>query len=473
MGYFLVHQFFKKIIPFRFKKCLPEKRGEAFSESLPVSGRLEDLAIMPKQTHPIHQGKISQNALVVLIQLERAGYKAYLVGGSVRDLLLSGKPKDFDIATDALPEQVRSLFRNRSRLIGKRFKIVHVYFGAEIIEVTTFRGSHGEQDHPEGRSSASGFLVRDNVYGSIEEDAWRRDFSVNALYYYMKDSSVIDYTGGMLDLDKKLIRILGEASVRYREDPVRILRAIRFAAKLNFSLERKTAAPIASLKHLLKDISGVRLFEEVLKLFYCGDAVRAFQLIQDYGLFELLFPQTHAVLSDHPRKGEYLRFIQQSCGNTDKRVREDLSLSPAFLFSVLVWPALEEAVQDKVQQGRKEYTAFEKSVTEVLNAQLKVISIPRRYLASIRNIWSIQRIMEKRAHKRIEWILSHPRFRAAYDFLVLRFEAGEAALEPIIRQWTDMQAIYPLKPVVPSARLGKKIGTQRSYFKQRRKEKKK
>lgn len=399
--------------------------------------------IIPRANHHITRKNISKNALSVLYKLHEAGYEAYLVGGSVRDLLLDGKPKDFDVATNARPEKVRQLFRN-SRLIGRRFKLAHVFFGPEIIEVATFRTSHPEQEHPDARRSEMGLLVRDNVYGTLEDDAWRRDFSVNALYYNIADFSVIDYTGGMSDLKKQTIRILGDPKLRYTEDPVRILRAIRFAAKLNFTMEEKTESSIMPMKALLTSVPASRLFEDVLKLFYCGHARRAFELTRHYGLFELLFPQTNAVLSHHPQRKSYLELISQSCENTDHRLHQNLSLSPAFLFAILLWPALEVKVQEYTAQGKKPYLAFEKGMNEVLAQQIKTVAIPKRYTGIVREIWSVQRVMEKRTHRRMEWVLAQPRFRAAYDFLLLRLHAGEIALEPIVQKWTDLQIAHPV-----------------------------
>ncbi len=374
----------------------------------------------------------------MLYKLHDAGYEAYLVGGSVRDLLLDGRPKDFDVATDALPEKVRQLFRN-SRLIGRRFKLVHVFFGQEIIEVATFRASHPEEENPDARLSKAGLLVRDNVYGDLEQDAWRRDFSINALYYNIADFSVVDYTEGMADLKKRSIRILGNPEVRYREDPVRILRAIRFAAKLNFVLDKETEAPIWSMGALLAAVPPSRLFEDILKLFYCGHAKRAFELLRHYGLFEILFPQTHAVLSDDQKKAYYLALISKSCENTDERLRQHLSLNPAFLFAVLMWPAIQTKVEQHIKEGKKPYLAFEHGVNETISRQLKTVAIPKRHMGVAREIWSLQRAIEKRIHRNMLWALAHPRFRAAYDFLLLRLHAGETSLASTLQKLTDLQ----------------------------------
>jgi len=386
--------------------------------------------------------------LQVLYKLHEAGYAAYLVGGSVRDLLLDGKPKDFDVATDARPEKVRQLFRN-CRLIGRRFRLAHVFFGQEIIEVATFRASHPEEEHPDARRSATGLLVRDNIYGDLEEDAWRRDFTVNALFYNIADFSVVDYTNGMADLKQRTIRILGDPKVRYQEDPVRILRAIRFAAKLNFTLDKATEAPIWSMKKLLSAVPAARLFEDILKLFYCGHAKRAFELLRHYGLFEILFPLTDTILSSHPQKEHYLTLVVKSCENTDERLRQNLSLNPAFLFAVLLWPALQVKVEQHLAEGKKPYVAFEKGVNEVIAQQLKTVAIPKRHTAIVREIWALQRVMEKRIHRHMNWALAHPRFRAAYDFLLLRLQSGETSLENIVHKLTELQEGKPM--VIDSA----------------------
>lgn len=411
--------------------------------------------IISRNKHRITRANISQHALQILYKLRSAGYEAYLVGGSVRDLLLGGKPKDFDIATNARPEKVRQLFKN-CRLIGRRFRLAHVFFGREIIEVATFRTSHPEEEHPDARRSETGLLVRDNVYGSLEDDAWRRDFSVNALYYNIADFSVVDYTRGMPDLKNRIIRLLGDPELRYREDPVRMLRAIRFAAKLNFTLDEATEAPIAKMKSLLSHVPSARLFDEVLKLFYCGHASRAFELVRHYGLFEVLFPQTEAVLS-HPAKGKYyLHLLQQSCKNTDERLRQNLTLSPAFLFAVLLWPALEQKIKEYMKEGKKSYLAFEQSVNELIYQQIQTVAISRRYTSIVREIWSIQRIMERAPNRRIAWILAQPRFRAAYDFLLLRLWAGEKTLEPVVQKWTDLQEGKILLSDVPPPNITRK-----------------
>src|SRR5690606_26810705 len=276
---------------------------------------------------------------------QEADYEAYLVGGGVRDLLLGGLPKDFDVATSATPEQVRRLFRG-ARIIGRRFQIVHVRIGREVIEVTTFRGADNETSTPGGKDSAKvtrsehGMLLRDNMYGDVVSDALRRDFTVNALYYTIRDFSVHDYTGGMQDLEKRTLRIIGDPATRYKEDPVRMLRAIRFAAKLGFQIEPGTAKPIRELSKLLNNISEARLFEEVLKLFLGGSATATFTLMREYGLLGQLFPGTEMALAAGDELGAQL--IEQTMINTDKRIRADKTVTPAFIYAALLWPALQQ-----------------------------------------------------------------------------------------------------------------------------------
>ncbi len=399
-----------------------------------VSKDLASPQIITQPYHHISHSHISKNALSVIRRLHAADYEAYLVGGSVRDLLLGNKPKDFDVATNARPEKIRELFKN-CRLIGRRFKLAHVFFGREIIEVATFRRSHPEQDHPDAYHSETGLLVRDNVYGTLRDDAWRRDFSINALYYNPANHSVVDYVDGMTDLEKRIIRILGDPQVRYTEDPIRMLRSLRFAAKLSFTLEEKTAAPISTMRTLLTQVPSARLFTEILKFFYCGQAVQAIKLAREFQIFELLFPQTHQAISYQENKAQYLTFLSKSCESTDERINQDLSLNPGFLFAALLWPALQMYIHHYTKQGAKPYVAFEKSMQELVSQQLKIVAIPKRYTAIMREIWVLQRIMEKKKHNKIDWITAHSRFRAAYDFLVLRWISGEEFLEPVVSKW--------------------------------------
>ena len=382
--------------------------------------------IVPRAEHNITRANISPNALKVLYRLKDAGHQACLVGGGVRDLLLGREPKDFDIATDAHPDQVRQLFRN-CRLIGRRFRLAHVVYGREVIEVATFRGQQAldeDDDTEDARTSDAGRILRDNVYGTIEVDAWRRDFSVNALYYDIADFSVRDYVGGMEDLKAGVLRIVGDPEARYREDPVRMLRAVRFAAKLGFRLDPATAEPIPRLAPLLLDVSSARIYEEVLKLFMGGEAVATYELLRQYGLFGPLFPETEAALAQEV-DGHPQILISRALENTDRRIDEDKTVSPAFLFAALLWPpVLQRWRATAAEMG--DLAALQSAGGWIVGTQAGHTAIPKRFSIPMREIWSLQPRFEQRSGRRPLRLVTHPRFRAAYDFLLLRGEAGEA-----------------------------------------------
>jgi len=353
----------------------------------------------------------------------------------VRDLLLGREPKDFDVATDASPEQVREVFRN-CRLVGRRFRLAHVHFGQEIIEVATFRAGQDAED-AEQHQNDEGRLLRDNVYGTIEQDALRRDFSVNALYYNVADFSIIDYAGGVEDLQNGVLRLLGDPETRYREDPVRMLRAMRFAAKLGFRIAAETEGPIAGLGPLLADIPPARLFEEVLKLFLGGTAVGSFEKLRQYGLFAQLFPDTEACLArlDHEFP---LTLVLKGLENTDNRVREDKPVTPAFLFAVLLWEPVRQRAEVLQADGTAPHQAIQQAASEVLSRQLECVALPRRFSTPMQEIWLLQPRFGHTRGKRPQRLLAHPRFRAAYDFMLLRASAGEADPE-LAAWWTDLQ----------------------------------
>ncbi len=378
----------------------------------------------------------------MLYRLKAAGFQAHLVGGGVRDLMLGREPKDFDVATDARPEQVREVFRN-CRLIGRRFRLAHVHFGREIIEVATFRAGQDEQQG-DAQQSDEGMLLRDNVYGTIEQDALRRDFTVNALYYNIADFSIIDYANGVEDLENGILRLLGDPETRYREDPVRMLRAIRFAAKLGFRIAPDTESPIARLAPLLGDVPPARLFEEVLKLFLSGTAVAGFEKLRQYGLFAQLFPDTEASLArleqDFP-----LTLVLKGLENTDTRLQQDKPVTPAFLFAVLLWEPVRQRTEALQQAGEAPYHAIQQAAGEVLARQLERVSLPRRFGTPMQEIWALQLRFANRRGKRPKRLLSHPRFRAAYDFLLLRADAGEADRE-LADWWNEFQEGDPDAP---------------------------
>ncbi|WP_150912303.1 polynucleotide adenylyltransferase PcnB [Marinobacter halotolerans] len=394
---------------------------------------------IPRDQHNVSRSAISEPAKKVLSRLNSAGFEAYLVGGGVRDILLGGQPKDFDIATSATPEQVHELFRN-SRLIGRRFRIVHVLFGREVIEVTTFRGNAtdagDDEDDDDRRTSEHGLLLRDNVYGSMEEDALRRDFTVNALYYCIRDFTVVDFAGGMDDLKKRQMRLIGDPETRYREDPVRMLRAIRFAAKLGFTIEPATEEPIRQLAPLLTHIPPARLFEEVLKLFSAGYGEATYDLLSHYGLLAPLFPETAAAIAD----GESDELIRRALQNTDRRIAQGKSVTPYFLYAAMLWPALQADWRRRQENGEPPQPALHQAIGRVIGQQVQATSIPKRFSGPMKEIWELQMRLPRRQGKRSFVTLSHPRFRAAYDFLLVREDAGE--IEPGLGQWwTEFQEL--------------------------------
>jgi len=391
--------------------------------------------VYSRSEHNISRSQMSENAVKVLYRLKKSGYEAYLVGGCVRDLLLGYEPKDFDVATDASPEQVKKVFRN-CRIIGRRFRLAHVFFGREIIEVATFRSSDAA-DNNEQKVHEDGRLLRDNVFGSIEDDVWRRDFTVNALYYNIRDFSIIDYTGGMDDHSAGVLKLIGDPATRYREDPVRMLRAVRFAVKLGFVLDESTEKPIFELAPLLKGIPAARLYDEVLKMFLSGKGIQAFEMLRHYGLFETLFPQSDHCLNNEQNNFPRV-FIAKALENSDQRIADDKSVTPYFLMAAFLWEAVQELAKEKMQQGEEESFAYQHAASNVLSAQTKSISIPKRVTQSMREVWLLQLRFEKRIGGRPYRLLGHPRFRAAYDFLVLRAETGGAEME-LAQWWTKFQ----------------------------------
>ena len=391
--------------------------------------------IIQRKDHKVSKTDISDNAIKVLNKLNHAGYQAYLVGGSVRDLMLQKAPKDFDIATNATPTQIRNLFRN-ARIIGRRFKLAHIIYHREIIEVATFRG-HEDADENH-KTNDKGMLIRDNVYGTIEEDAWRRDFTINSLYYNIQDSSIIDFTGGVSDVTQKHIRMIGQPETRYQEDPVRMLRAIRFSAKLNFGISPETANPIYELNTLITHISGSRLFDEMTKLYQCGEAIKAHRLLVTFNLFKHLFAQTHLLLDS--KKYPMTAFLTIALENTDKRISEDKPVTPAFLFAVFLWFPFLAKVESLKNQGIDPLPAIDQAMSFVIKEQNKVVTIPKRYTQAIREIWMMQYRLPKRQGQRSYYLLQHPRFRAAYDFLVMRALVGDDSVA-LADWWTTFQAV--------------------------------
>jgi poly(A) polymerase len=395
--------------------------------------------VIPRERHNLSRKQISRGALRVLYGLKDAGFRGCLVGGAVRDLLLGRQPKDFDVATDATPEEVRKLFRN-SRLIGRRFRLAHVIFGPEIVEVATFRGT-GDGDESGDRHVVDGRILRDNVWGTIEEDALRRDFRVNALYYDIADFSVIDYVGGIEDLEQQRLHLIGDPATRYREDPVRMLRAARLAAKLGFAIDPAAAAPFATLGPLLADAPPARLFDECQKMFLAGYGLASFRMLVQHDLLRHLFPGTARALA-RDADGALSGLVERGLAGTDARVAEGRPVTPAFLFAVLLWGEVEALAGKFRDDGVARLLAWQRAAHRVMAEQGKRVAIPRRFGYAIEEIWALQPRFAERARKRVFRLMAHPRFRAAYDFLLLRSGESEE-LREAGEWWTQAQAVPP------------------------------
>jgi poly(A) polymerase len=427
-----------------------------FPTAIPETPGHPSPVIVPRAGHPISRAAISQSALRVLYRLREGGYQGFLVGGAVRDLLLGIAPKDFDVATDAHPEQVRRLFRN-CRLIGRRFHLAHVRFGQEVIEVATFRAAHTEidEDHSVDEvvhraQDEHGRILRDNLYGSIEEDVWRRDFTANALYYNIEDFSIWDYVGGVADARARVLRLIGDPETRYREDPVRMLRAARFAAKLGFTLHADTEAPIARLAYLLDGVPPARLFDEAMKLLLAGSAGASCNLLARLGLLAHLMPDVVRAVNEAP-DSPGARLVQLGLAGTDDRVREDRSVTPTFLFAVLLWPAILREAGAPRGPLPSDPAVIGAACDAVVSTQMRRIAVPKRFMLPMRDIVLMQARFERRAGRRALRFLEHPRFRAAYDFLLLRVASGEVDPE-LADWWTRVQAMSPEERVAEAER---------------------
>jgi poly(A) polymerase len=424
--------------------------------------------VIPRSEHTISRAQISPNALKVLYRLKEAGFQAFLVGGAVRDLLLGIRPKDFDVATNALPDEVRRIFRN-CRLIGRRFRLAHVHFGQEIIEVATFRAAAAPEredaedldvdaegapldvgapvDVPaaapfesEHRAfDTTGRILRDNIYGTIEEDVWRRDFAANGLYYNIEDFSIWDFVDGVSDVKSRRLKLIGDPETRYREDPVRMLRAVRFAAKLNFSIEESTERPIRELAYLLDGVPAARLFDECLKLFLAGFGAQSLRLLRQYGLFQHLFPMSAAAFK-LPPYAYAAEMLELGLVNTDERIAADKPVTPTFLFAILLWGAVLRELNEQSAGPAPDLAQLMQACDTVLRAQQTRVAIPRRFAAPMRELLMLQPRFNRRSGVKSLSLLQHPRFRAAYDFLLLRAQAGVADPE-LAQWWTDIQLL--------------------------------
>ena len=385
------------------------------------------------QAHiPIDTSQISDGALEVIARLHAAGFQAYLVGGGVRDLLLGLHPKDFDVATDAHPQDVRRLFEN-SRIIGRRFRIVHVYFSAGRVEVATFRSAGRADLNRQGR------IISDNTYGSVEEDAFRRDFSVNALFYDPDAGQVLDLVNGRQDIEARLLRVIGNPELRFREDPVRMLRAVRLATKLDFAIERRAKGAIPRLCHLLSEVPSARLFDEMIKLFHGGFALQTFHSLREHGLFRHMFPLTEKVFRQG-RSDTFSNLVKCALQNTDDRIHAGKSVNPAFLYAVFLWPPMRALSRQLEADGLSIKVAHEAAAKDTILSQLQYTSIPRRFAYTMHDIWDLQHRFYHRRGKRVFRLYQHPRFRAAYDFLCLRASAGEP-VDELCEWWTVFQDV--------------------------------
>jgi len=399
---------------------------------LPGSRSSEPRVYKP-DAHPVRASQVSPGARMVTRKLQDAGFKAFVVGGAVRDLMLGIEPKDFDIATDAHPEQVKPLFR-RAFVIGRRFRLVHVHAGAEVVEVSTFRAAQLGDD----ATDEHGRLISDNVYGSQGEDAARRDFTINALYFDPSTEEVWDYVGGVNDVRARRMKLIGPPVTRYREDPVRMLRAVRLAAKLGLAIERKTAEPIPRLASLIHNVPPARLFDEMQKLLLSGHAAESLKSLRAHGLHHGVLPLLDVVMEQPGGQ----RFIEAALASTDARVRDDRGVSPAFLFATLLWHEVLAQWKAAKEKGAKPAPALFDAMDRVLTQQAERLAIPRRFEATIKELWALQPRFEQRAGTRPFRLLEHPRFRAAYDFLLLRAEAGEAPAA-LAQWWTRFEAASP------------------------------
>lgn len=440
------------------KKKAPSSRTQKPAQTSAHSRRVEQSQAPranKKATHPSHRydksvikaahfgiqpRMFSRNALTVVEKLQRQGFEAYIVGGCIRDLLLGKHPKDFDVATNARPEQIQSIFQRQCRLVGRRFRLAHIMFGRDIIEVATFRANHSDaRGEHQAKQNDDGMLLRDNVYGTVEQDAERRDFTVNALYYNPQDNTLRDYFNGLEDLKAGKLRLIGDPVTRYQEDPVRMLRSIRFMAKLDMFLEKPSEQPIRELAHLLKNIPPARLFDESLKLLQAGHGVKTYRLLRQYGLFEQLFPSLSPYFTE--KEDSFAeRMIVTALTSTDERVADKLRINPAFLFAAFFWYPLREKVDIlKNEGGLNNHDAYALAGNEILDLFCRALAAPRRHTAVIRDIWFLQLQLLKRTGSAPMRVMEHPKFRAAFDLLVMRAEIEGGDTIELAKWWHEYQ----------------------------------
>ena len=365
---------------------------------------------------------LDSDALKIVKKLNKTGYEAYLVGGCIRDLLLGYAPKDFDIATNATPEQIQKLFK-RSRIIGRRFKLVHIMFSArKFIEVATFRSGRSNP------TSTKGMVLRDNFYGSLEDDVFRRDFTINGLYFDVQNSDVIDYVGGLNDLKKLQINMIGNPSERFEEDPVRMIRAVRFKAKLKATINLNLNKSILNNAHLIQNIPPARLYEEVIKLFHNEKSLDVFRELSNLGILKYLFSQTQED-----------SFVSASLNNTSERIKTGSSVTPAFLFAVFLWSAQNKRLNELKKKKMSRIDLMIKASEDVIKKQVQQVMMPRWLSGRVKDIWLMQYRLENSNPKKSKELLNNPRFRMAYDFFVLRSESIDQQLKSKAEYWTNIQ----------------------------------
>ncbi len=404
--------------------------------------------------HQLPHQEIAGHAKKIIHLLNQAGYEAYLVGGAVRDLLLGLHPKDFDIATNATPEEIKTVFRNKCRIIGRRFRLAHVYMGQTVYEIATFRGgSSGDLQMKKGQ------IIRDNVFGNIDEDAMRRDFTCNALYYNIATETILDYAGGVDDIQRGELKLIGTPDNRFIEDPVRMLRAVRFHAKLGLRLPEVLKQSIIKNRTNLKNVPTARLFDEAVKLFHCGNMLHAFDVLLELNLFELLFPAaTKIAQNDSTLKS----LLYQAFKNTDSRLKNGQSVTPVFLTACVLWLEFLPAYQFVLNKGKNAHDALHQATTLVMEQQRPHLAIPKALQNGIRQMWLLQLRFKKMYGKPVYSTLHHPRFRAAYDFLLLRAHI-KPELENQSEFWTNIQNMPPdaIKSMVYGKRVKrKKVSTE-------------
>ncbi len=426
--------------------------------------------VIKRPEHTISRQNVSKDALKVLYTLKDNGYEAYLVGGCVRDMLLGREPKDFDVVTNAKPEELVKIFRT-CRLVGRRFRLAHIHFGRNFIEVATFRRS-GEEGEANQILNKAGRLVEDNIYGTIDDDVSRRDFTVNALYYNIRDFSIVDYVNGINDLEAGLIRLIGEPEKRFREDPVRMIRAVRFAVKLGFQIHQDCLEPIANLAYLLGTIPAPRLYDEVIKLFLSGYGVQTFEMLRHYGLFKPLFPMTEKSLSNQTQHFPKMLIIK-ALESSDERIQENKPITSYFLFAAFLYEPMKHRARQKIAQGMSENEACRNASFEVLLQQNKSTALPKFLMTAIQEVWFLQSKFANRLGAKPSRFMTHPRFRAAYDFLALRVKCGDGDSE-LVDWWERYQIASEeekIEMTTPQKKPRVKTKTKRKPFFRRRKSK--